>query len=170
MGACAFALVMTMIQTGARDIFSVIPWLGLAILALWAFYWNPRVIIDDDGVRMVNVLITAQIPWRAITEVESRWALALHTTAGKFTAWAAPAAGGASAMRQARHERAGNEPASLSPAQESAHLVEARLAADHFGVTGRRATSSDVSITRHWQVTAAGAALLILGLLGAVIG
>jgi hypothetical protein len=65
---------------------------GLAVLA-WAVFWNPRVDVDAEGVRLVNPLRTIQVPWTALVQVETQYALTVVTPVGRFRAWAAPGPG-----------------------------------------------------------------------------
>lgn len=75
------------------------PWAALVALACWATFWRPMVAVSPSGVRIVNVTRTIDIPWPAIQDVETKWALTLVTAYGRFTAWSAPAPGARSALR-----------------------------------------------------------------------
>lgn len=67
------------------------PTVGIATAA-WAVLWRPLVEVSDGGVRVVNPLRTVHVPWPALTGVDTRWSLTLHTTtAGVVSAFAAPA-------------------------------------------------------------------------------
>ena len=84
----------------------MVPWLLLVSGAVWAMFWNPRVVVDDGGVHLVNPLRTIDVPWPAIQNVDTKWALTLITAYGRFTAWAAPAPGGlATARKMTRTDR-----------------------------------------------------------------
>ena len=69
------------------------PWLALVAGACWALFWRPEVVVDDGGVRLVNVSRTIDVPWPSIQAVDTKWALTLITAYGRFTGWAAPAPG-----------------------------------------------------------------------------
>jgi Bacterial PH domain len=90
---CAVTAIVTFIGGGLDDLLQFGPWLALTAGACWATFWRPCVEVSDGGVRLVNVTRTIDVPWPAITGVETRWALTLLTAYGKFTAWAAPAPG-----------------------------------------------------------------------------
>jgi Bacterial PH domain len=92
-GACAIALVVVLVTDGAGGLLAYAPWLLLPAAVVWAVFWNPRVVVDDSGLTLVNVLRTVRLPWPAIQDVDTRWALKLHTAYGTFGAWAAPSAG-----------------------------------------------------------------------------
>lgn len=72
--------------------------LGLAVVLLGcavvhALFWQPRVRVDATGAELVNVLRVARLPWAAVTDVDTRWALTLEAGGRRFTSWAAPASG-----------------------------------------------------------------------------
>ena len=84
---------LSVIGAGADAVWQVWPWLALIGFGAWALYWRPLVSVDPGGVRVVNVFRTFDVPWPAITEIETKWALTLVTTLGTVRAWAAPAPG-----------------------------------------------------------------------------
>ena len=70
---------------------TLVPTAGIATAA-WAVLWRPLVEVSDGGVRVVNPLRTVHVPWPALTLVDTRWSLTLHTTTGGVvSAFAAPA-------------------------------------------------------------------------------
>jgi Bacterial PH domain len=97
---CAVTAVVIALEGERADLLGFAPWLALLSGACWATFWRPCVEVSDGGVRLVNVTRTIDVPWPAITGIETRWALTLITAYGKFTAWAAPAPG-RGAMRKA---------------------------------------------------------------------
>lgn len=104
-GICAVALVIVLFHDGIGSALAVLPWLLLVSGGAWAVFWNPCVRVDDAGVRLVNVTRTVNLPWPSITRIDTKWALALVTGYGTFTAWCAPAPSRMSARRLSRHER-----------------------------------------------------------------
>lgn len=98
---CVVALASSMVHDGFSALWTVGPWMALVALVMWGAYWNPKVIVDDGGVHLVNILRTVTVPWPAIEDIETKWSLTLVTAYGKFTAWAAPAPGGMAAARAA---------------------------------------------------------------------
>ena len=75
----------------------------LVLAALgWSVFWQPRVVVGDDGVEVVNVLRTVEVPWAAVVDVETRWGLRLVTDGGSVNAWAAPAKAGFGRRRSVR--------------------------------------------------------------------
>jgi len=65
---------------------------GLGLLA-WLVFWHPRVEVTDEGVVLVNPLRTIEVPWPALINVETQYALTLVTPGGRYRAWAAPGPG-----------------------------------------------------------------------------
>jgi phage baseplate assembly protein gpV len=99
---CALS-ALSAVGTGREQLLLIWPWLGLVGFAAWAMYWRPEVRVDAAGVHVVNVFRTVDVPWPAIDEVDTRWALTLVTRLGDVRAWAAPAPG-RQVMRRARPE------------------------------------------------------------------
>ena len=89
---CALA-GLSVLGSGVDAVWQVCPWLALVGFGAWALYWRPLVEVSAGGVRVVNVFRTFDVPWPAITEIETKWALTLVTTLGDVRAWAAPAPG-----------------------------------------------------------------------------
>lgn len=95
---CAAVLAATA-RSGLQATLQAAPWLGLVALACWAAFWRPRVVVNDAVIRLVNVTRTIEVPWPALREVETRFALTLVTAYGRYTAWAAPAPGARTAVQ-----------------------------------------------------------------------
>lgn len=69
-------------------------WALLLVAALcFALFWIPRVDVAEHEVTIVNVFSTLHIPWPAIQNVDTKFALTLYTPTGRVTAWASPAPG-----------------------------------------------------------------------------
>lgn len=67
--------------------------LVLAAVLAWALFWRPRLEVQEHGVTVVNVFRTYFVPWPSILAVDTRFALTLHTVAGRVSVWAAPSPG-----------------------------------------------------------------------------
>jgi hypothetical protein len=98
-------VVFVMVTSGLGDALVTMPWVLLFTTCSWAIFWNPRVVVSDGGVRLVNVTRTIDVPWPSIIDVETRYALTLVTAYGRFAAWAAPAPSAGSALRTAMRSR-----------------------------------------------------------------
>lgn len=174
---CVIALVSTAVHDGPRALWTAGPWLALVSLAVWAAYWNPRVIVDDGAVHLVNILRTVSVPWPAIQEIDTKWSLTLVTAYGKFTAWAAPAPGGMAAARAAgRRNRLGVDQAGhgddathVSATQSSPSGLAAATIRDrweHLKEGGHldspRLEFDRPPVTWHWPVIAGIVALALI--------
>jgi len=95
----ASMVVFARTQGSWSDAALVLPWAALVSGACWATFWRPCVQVSDAGVRLVNVTRTIDVPWPALRAVETKWALTLVSTYGRFTAWSAPAPGARGAVR-----------------------------------------------------------------------
>ena len=62
--------------------------LGFLGLLAWLLFWHPRVDVTDEGVTLVNPLRTIRVPWAALINVETQYALTLVTPDGRHRAWA----------------------------------------------------------------------------------
>jgi hypothetical protein len=168
--------------SGASDALATVPWVLLFATACWAIFWNPRVVVSDGGVRLVNVTRTIDVPWPAITDVETRYALTLVTAYGRFAAWAAPAPGAGSALRTAMRSRPRSDDGRVeavtmgeipgTASGDAAAIVRRRwdrLRADGF-LADPRLEFDRPPIRWHWQIAlvVAGLAALSVGTLIAV--
>jgi hypothetical protein len=102
---CVFSLVIVAARSGPTATLLTLPWVALFMTCCWAIFWRPSVEVSDAGVRMVNVTRTIDVPWPAVVDVETRYALTLDTAYGRFAAWAAPAPGAGPALRTAMRNR-----------------------------------------------------------------
>jgi hypothetical protein len=64
---------------------------GLAVgLVGLALGWVPAVVVDDDGVTVVNPWTTVRIGWAAVRDVRMGWTLTITTDDATRRAWAVP--------------------------------------------------------------------------------
>lgn len=101
-GIVAIAVTMVSLTVASDGIRALAPFvapIALVCFATYALFWAPSVTVSDGGVELRNVLRTVELPWPSITGVETRYALTLETTFGRYTAWAAPAPGRHGALR-----------------------------------------------------------------------
>lgn len=68
------------------------PLVGVAYAGWW-FFWYPAVVLTEDAVTLRNPLASVRVPWSALVDVDTKYALKLVTPSGAYTAWAAPAPG-----------------------------------------------------------------------------
>lgn len=70
-----------------------VPLLALSCAAVYAMFWYPAVLVDDEGVELVNVARRVRLPWSVVEDVDTRWALTLEAAGRRWQSWAAPASG-----------------------------------------------------------------------------
>lgn len=134
-----FVLVFVAVTNGVADALLTMPWLLFFVTCCWAIFWRPCVVVSDAGVRLVNVTRTIEVPWPALLDVETRYALTLVTAYGKFAAWAAPAPGAGSALRTSMRSRR---------AHDADEQVESSLMGDLAGTSSGDAA---MIVRRRWE-------------------
>lgn len=70
----------------------------LTVIA-YIYFVTPRIVVDEDAIRVENSWREHTVPWGAIIDVDTRFQLTLVTPQGRVHAQAAPSPGGLSAMR-----------------------------------------------------------------------
>lgn len=171
--------VVALWTAGVTDTLLTLPWLALLVATCWALFWRPSVIVNDAGVRLVNVTRTIDLPWPAVHEVDTRFALTLHTAYGRFAAWAAPAPGAGTALRSSMkaRRRPSDDPddpvvietSSMgdmagTPSGEAATIVRRRwerLRDDGF-LDDPKLEFEKAPITWHWRTATCIGALVVL--------
>jgi hypothetical protein len=68
-------------------------WLLALGTVVYAVLWRPAVVVDPEGVLLVNVLREVRVPWAALEAVETRYALTLIAAGHRYASWAAGAPG-----------------------------------------------------------------------------
>lgn len=100
---CAIGVVASVV--GGVHWFGVFLWLTGAFLA-YVLWVHPKVVLTDAAVAFVNPFTDVNIPWDAIINVETKYSLTVQTPTQKYGAWAAPAPGATSSLREtSRTER-----------------------------------------------------------------
>lgn len=171
---CA-AGVAAIAAAGWRDAVQYLPLIALIAWLTWAGLWRPSLSLDDDAIAVVNVFATTVVPWAALIDVDTKYALALVTPHRRVTVTVAPAPGrlttalsnrdmkGISAPKGSDGSvRPGDLPNSDSGA--AAHIVRERwaslLAADRIelGI----ADTTPLRRQLHWGVIGLSTALALL--------
>lgn len=108
-------------------------WLLAAGALVYGLFWRPAVVVDGAGATLQNVLRDVHVPWPALEQVETRFALTLHAGERRYQSWAAAAPGRPVGVRQL----AGG----TAPAQDPARLLGS--AATTPAASSSRALSAD---------------------------
>ncbi|SMY12971.1 hypothetical protein BJEO58_02579 [Brevibacterium jeotgali] len=100
-GAAVVVAVLIVLQVPATAAVSM---LGLPVfisVLAWACYLRPRATLRPDGVLVVNILRTYDVPFSRIVDIDRRLGVTLETDSGqRIGVWALPDSG-----RRARRER-----------------------------------------------------------------
>lgn len=101
--AICTAGIVSALMVGA----GVAPVVLLASLAwfVWLAFWRPSVVTDTRGVHLRNLVRDVGIPYDAIDDVDTRYALVVRSGDRAYSAWGAPAPGGASSIRDSLSRR-----------------------------------------------------------------
>ncbi|MBN9149857.1 MAG: PH domain-containing protein [Micrococcales bacterium] len=164
--------VGAVILAGTQDALRYLPLAALVAWLTWAGLWHPTLRLDDEAITVVNTFATTVVPWAALINVDTKYALTLMTPRRRVVVTVAPAPGriatalsnrdlkGISAPRGADGSmRPGDLPSTDSGA--AAHLVRQRW--ESLLETGRIevGTADDVRVDRraHWPTIIVGCAL-----------
>ncbi|HMM82672.1 MAG TPA: PH domain-containing protein [Terrimesophilobacter sp.] len=164
--------VVAVIVAGRQDALRYLPLIALVAWLTWAGLWHPALRLNDEAITVVNTFATTVVPWAALINVDTKYALTLLTPHRRVVVTVAPAPGriatalsnrdvkGISAPRGADGSmRPGDLPNSDSGA--AAHLVRQRweslLASGRIDV----GTADEVRVDRriHWPTILVGSAL-----------
>ncbi len=175
--------VVAVVVAEADTALGYLPLIALIAWLTWAGLWRPSLMLDDEAVTVVNTFATTVVPWAALIQVDTKYALALITPGRRVTVTVAPAPGriatalsnrdlkGISAPRGADGSiRPGDLPNSDSGA--AAHLVRQRwehlLDANKIEV----GTADTTLVVRrlHWLVIAVSAALTLAAITALALG
>ncbi|QRV01880.1 PH domain-containing protein [Arcanobacterium phocisimile] len=87
----AIILTASTINGGIAELLFALPLCLLIGFIAWIGWWNPRLVVTADGIRVVNVFREHLIPWADFSEAQNRWGLYLLTRSHKtFAVWALP--------------------------------------------------------------------------------
>ncbi|MCR2762237.1 PH domain-containing protein [Microbacterium sp. zg.B48] len=178
---CALGAVVLFWTDAADGIRYVWPIVLVAFVA-WALFWRPSLTVQEHGITVVNVLRTHFVPWPAITAIDTRYALTLHTVAGRVGVWAAPAPGrhrtlglahkdfdGVGASARGAHGSLRPADAITTPTGNLAQVIRGRWEGlRDAGAFAHGVDRDAMTATWHWATiitTAALAAATLIGLL-----
>lgn len=153
--------------------------LALVNLLVWEGLWRPNLTITDDGVGVRNPFRSIQIPWNALVNVDTKFALTLFTPGRKFEVWVAPSPGRSFGYRSAAvadreirrtspHSSSTVRPGDLvtSESGAAASLVRSRWELLQTSGLVEAGIAHEVAVTVrwHWPVIAAVVVLLAVSI------
>ncbi|MFN8076638.1 MAG: PH domain-containing protein [Kineosporiaceae bacterium] len=151
--------------------------LGAGGCLVFALLWRPHVRADAHGVLLANVVRDVAVPWPAVEEVRTRFALTVVSGGRSYAAWAAPARGGSRALRPSPARRPPGTPPEVT-STASSRLLEADSGAVAFLLEGFRAAPAaprpggpeHAAVGPAWPGILALALALVLGAAAVALG
>lgn len=104
--ACAALTVGLLVSIHDLRLLYIVPCVFFALLT-WVTLWRPLFVVAADGLTVVNVTSTIGIPWEALIDVDTKYALTLYTPGHKYAVWSLPAPGTSRTLRATRSETKG---------------------------------------------------------------
>ncbi|AIY03417.1 hypothetical protein ART_3818 [Arthrobacter sp. PAMC 25486] len=90
---CAFFTVNLLMTGSPASIWAFLPWLLLTAWGVHVLLWRPRLLINQDGVRVVNILREHTVPFSELTALRVLHTVSFDTSAGLIPSWGAPGSG-----------------------------------------------------------------------------
>lgn len=148
--------------------------LAFVNLLIWEGLWRPLLTITGNGVEVTNPFRSIHIPWNALVNVDTKFALTLFTPGRKFEVWVAPSPGRSFGYRSAAvadreirrsspHSSSTVRPGDLitSESGAAASLVRSRWELLQTSGLIEAGIAHEVAVTVRWHWTAI-VALLVL--------
>lgn len=164
------AVVAAFLAGRPSAVLGLVPIATIALL-IWELFWRPAIIVEDDGVTLVNQFHTVVIPWAKIVDVDTKWSMTIVTPERRYRGSAAPAPGAMYRPNLSGADRTGRVvDGSISKADapgtdsgDAATIVRRRLHAMADAGTLPIGQAESVSVTTrvHWMSIAVLAALLV---------
>ncbi|GAA4351566.1 PH domain-containing protein [Microbacterium rhizosphaerae] len=164
------AVVAAFLAGRPSAVLGLVPIATIALL-IWELFWRPAIIVEDDGVTLVNQFHTVVIPWAKIVDVDTKWSMTIVTPERRYRGSAAPAPGAMYRPNLSGAARTGRVvDGSISKADapgtdsgDAATIVRRRLHAMADAGTLPIGQAESVSVTTrvHWMSIAVLAALLV---------
>lgn len=124
----AAALVYFVSTGGWYELWASGPTTAALVAIAWALLWNPRIIIADGGITIVNIMRTTHVPWPRFTGVSTKWALTVEAGPVKVTSWAIPARSGMAKRVHAPSRSAQTNSNRFAPTDKGANADSVALA------------------------------------------
>lgn len=166
------AAVLAVVVSGNAVSVTYLPLIALVAWLTWAGLWRPSLSLDDERITVTNVFATTSIPWPALIQVDTHYALTLVTPHRRVSVTVAPAPGRLSTALSKNDMKgiaapvgsdgtvqAGDLPSSDSGA--AAHLVRQRwnTLLEEGRIEIGTAESSPLDRRIHWVVIAVSVVL-----------
>src|SRR5690606_19617794 len=87
---CVAAVSAVIVANDARNL-SLLPFVAAIAVLAWSGLWRVSITVDDTLIEVRNAFSTVVVPWAALINVDTRFALTLVTPHGSYTSTAAPA-------------------------------------------------------------------------------
>lgn len=178
-GAVALVAVVAVgMQDGLGEVVRALPLAGLVVLAVWALFWRPAVVVSDGGVLVRNPLRSTHVPWPTYRGLTVQWSLVLHTTDGDVTAWAAPRSSGTAArMRRSPADETVATSTQDARLPGTAEDVAAAIGERHRALADagflrdaeQARTAGGIRPERRWHVATIAALVVLAGVTAAVL-
>ncbi|WP_456787856.1 PH domain-containing protein [Cellulomonas sp. P5_C5] len=171
------AVVAVALQDGLGEVVRALPLAGAIVLAVWALFWRPVVVVSDGGVLVRNPLRSTHVPWPTYRGLTVQWSLVLHTTDGDVTAWAAPRSSGTAARMHRSAEDVVVAPTKDARLPGTAEDVAAAIGDRHRALADagflrdaeQARTAGGIRPERHWHVATIAALVLLTAAAAAVL-
>ncbi|WP_427171798.1 PH domain-containing protein [Arthrobacter sp. 92] len=170
----AVGVVVTAVTGGPGALIGAGPLLLIGFLG-WLLFWMPAVVVHDGGITLENPFRSVAVPWAALVDVDTRYALTLVTPGKNYTSWAAPAPGIWGGRNARPEDLKGLPSATYGPGKsvrpgdlkstdsgQAAQLVRGRWEAliESGSLETGHAATTPVTVTCRW--TAVGVTTLLL--------
>ncbi len=176
-GVVAVALAGSNTVLGYLSLIALIAWLT------WVGLWRPSLQLDDEAITVVNTFATTVVPWAALIQVDTKYALTLVTPHRRVTVTVAPAPGRIASALSNRDLKGISAPrgadGSISPGDlpnsdsgAAAHLVRQRWERllDAGRIEVGTADTAQIDRRIHWTAIIVGAALTITTVVALALG
>lgn len=158
-----FLLISLVVSWAVDPDPAFLAWLLFAMAVIWAVFVRPSVVMEQQGVRLRNIVRDVDIPWPLVDDVDARWNVKVWVDDRAYTAWAissqaerpddAPRAGLLPARLDPRYSGHGAQPPARG-AVTASRVAEAirltRLEYDHAVERGDVPAVADPQVRTRW--------------------
>ncbi|GAB3579811.1 hypothetical protein GCM10027406_18460 [Leifsonia lichenia] len=173
--ACAALTIGLLVSIHDLRLLYIVPCAFFALLA-WVTLWRPLFVVAREGLTVVNVTSTVHIPWEALINVDTKFALTLYTPGHKYAVWSLPAPGTSRTLRATRSETKGRvgkpsvadsvrRPGDLlsTPSGAAAEVVRRQWTQLRESGALEAGIADETPVTVRWHLVSLAALVLLLG-------